>query len=172
MQLRRRHDVLQRLEPLTRDALRQVDAVAQQTIEIERAHRQFLLQARDIELAAESPHRDLEGVRSTARRERDRLAVEHELLRAHRARRVGDLRNRRGHVVEASREDAHVVALLVDLDPRAVHLPLERDVAREVRQRFVDVGRHLREHRLDGRHHSEPIALQSCGARSRGPRAR
>ena len=60
-------------------------------------------------------------------REGDGLAVEHELLRRQRACRVGDFRNRGSHLVEAAREDAHQIALLVYLDASAIHLPVEHD---------------------------------------------
>ena len=61
--------------------------------------------------------------------------------------RLDDLGHGAGHVVELAREDAHLVAALVDLDARAVELPLERRLA-EPRERLGDVLGGLRQHRL------------------------
>ena len=66
------------------------------------------------------------GCGAPSGRERDRLAVEDQLARRQRPHRLDDLRHRGGDVVQVAGEDAHLVAGLVDLDARAVELPLER----------------------------------------------
>jgi hypothetical protein len=43
----------------------------------------------------------------------------------------------------------------VQLDARAIHLPLERDLAAELRQGFPDVRCRLRQHRRDRRQRRE-----------------
>ena len=56
---------------------------------------------------------------------RERLTVEHELGRRHRADRRDDLRHPGGDVVEAAGEHPHVVAPAVHLDPDAVELGVD-----------------------------------------------
>ena len=63
------------------------------------------------------------------RRERDHLAVEHEHSERERAHRLHDLGHAVGHVGEVPREDAHLVALAVHLQARAVELPLDGGLA-------------------------------------------
>jgi hypothetical protein len=43
----------------------------------------------------------------------------------------------------------------VELDARTIHLPLERDLAAELRQCFADVRSCLRQHRSDRRQRLE-----------------
>ena len=55
----------------------------------------------------------------------DHLAVEDRGAHGQRQRGLDDLGHARGDVVERAREDGHVVAVAVDLDARAVELPLD-----------------------------------------------
>ena len=64
-----------------------------------------------------------------------------------RERGLDDLGHARGDVVERAGEDGDVVAVAVDLDPRAVELPLDRRRV-DLRERRGDVRGGLGEHRL------------------------
>src|SRR5690606_41643142 len=79
-QVRRGYDARERLEALARGSLREAARVEPQAVEIERTHRQLDAQPLDVEPAAKAAHRCLERMRTSRLRERDRLAVEHELL--------------------------------------------------------------------------------------------
>ena len=107
-----------------------------QAVEEEGAHRQLRPHALDVELAAEAPHRDLEGMRpapaSNAIASPSRISSP----AGRAAHQLHDLRDRRADLVQAAGIDAHGVARLVHLDARAVHLPLERRLAAELPQRI------------------------------------
>ena len=168
-----RHSARQRVEPFPRRAAREAVAFEVQAVEEERLHRQLGAQLLHVELAAEATHRDLERTRPAVGRERDRLAVEDHLARRQGLHRLDDFRHRRRHFVRAARVDAHLVARLVQLDARTVHLPFECDFAAELRQRFADVGGGLRQHRRDRRQRLQlklrerRRALGQCSARDR-----
>ena len=116
--------------------------------------------------------------------QRDRLAVEDQLAR--RQRRAPPRRSRapRGDVVELARVDADLVARLVDLDPRAVELPLDARRCRAARQRLGDVvGRSARASAARGRKQRDreareaaarppSSALRATGASCRRPSPR
>ena len=100
-------------------------------------------------LAAEPRCGDLESVRAPVGTQRDRLAVGDQVRHRQRERRLDDLGQPRGDVVEAAGVDRHVVARAVDLDPRAVELGLENGLAAESFEGFGDAGRGLGQHRPD-----------------------
>ena len=71
--------------------------------------------------------------------ERDRFAVENDLSRRDHTRGLDDLGHRGGHIAQAARVHAHVVAGFVHLDARAIEFVFERRLA-ELVQGLVDVG--------------------------------
>ena len=77
---------------------------------------------------------------------------------------VGDLGDRVRHLVHAAGVEAHLVAALVCLDARAVHLPLEGHLAWQLRECVRHVDRGLRQHRRHGREQ-----LESEGPQPRDP---
>ena len=79
-----------------------------------------------------------------------------------RADRGGDVGQAVGHVVQASRKDANLLAQAVDLHARAVELVLERGFA-ERGHRVVDAFGRLRQHRPHRRHRLE-AKLGQAGA--------
>ncbi len=80
--------------------------------------------------------------------ERDHFPVEDRGAERDAAQSLDHLRHAVGDVGEVPRVGAHLVALHVHLEPCAVELPLDRGLA-EPLERGRDVGRRLREHRLD-----------------------
>ena len=99
--------------------------VESQAIEEECLHRQFGAQRLDVELAAESAHRDLEWMRAARLSKGDRFAVEDHLTHGQPLSGFDDLRHRGGDIIQAARVDADRVTRLVHLDAGAIHLPLE-----------------------------------------------
>ena len=93
---------------------------------------------------------DLEPVRPPVGAQRDRFAVGDQVFHRQRERRLDDLGQPRGDVVEAAGVDRHVVARAVDLDAGAVELGLENALAAESFECFGDSGRGLGQHRPDG----------------------
>ncbi len=81
--------------------------------------------------------------------QRDRLAVGDQIRHRQRQRRLDDLGQPGGDVVEAAGVDRHVVAGAVDLDPGAVELGLENGFAAESFEGLGDSGRGLGQHRPD-----------------------
>ena len=82
--------------------------------------------------------------------QRDRFAVGDQVFHRQRERRLDDLGQPCGDVVEAAGVDRHVVARAVDLDPGPVELGLEHALAAESFEGFGDAGRGLGQHRSDG----------------------
>ena len=99
-------------------------AVRVQAVEVKRRHGQSLTQTVDVKLASEAPHSRLERLRSSVLPERQDLTVLNCLTERLLPRRLDDLGQGGGDVVEAPREDAHLIASLVHLDARTVHLVL------------------------------------------------
>jgi len=73
--------------------------------------------------------RDLERLGSPVGAQRQCLAVEHDPSRRERERCGGDLRQPRGEVVERARIDGDIITVAMDLDARAVELPVHRPLA-------------------------------------------
>ena len=112
-------------------------------------------------------------MRAAGRGERDRFAIEDQLVRRQFAHAGDDLRHGRADFVEGAGIDPHVGPALVDLDPGTVHLPLEVGFGTERGQRLGDVGRRLRKHRRDRREHLQAERFETGGAaRQRGLRER
>ena len=82
--------------------------------------------------------------------QRDRFAVGDQVFHRQRERRLDDLGQPGGDVVEAAGVDRHVVARPVDLDAGPVELGLENSLAAESFECFGDSGRGLGQHRPDG----------------------
>ncbi len=143
-------DFAEHREALARRMLGQASLVAPQAVEVERPDRQVLAHPRDVELSAEAAHGHLENMRTPRGRERDGLAIQHELCRRERSRGLRDLGDRGGHVIEVAREYAHLIALLVKLDARAIHLPFERELTRQLFECLVHILGGLRQHGSDG----------------------
>ncbi len=97
-------------------------------------------------------------MRTAVGAQRDRLAVEDEALGGKRAHELDHFRDRPGDVAQAARVDRDVGALLVDLDPRAVELELERRLA-ELLHALGHVVAGRRQHRLERpeQAHAEPV---------------
>jgi hypothetical protein len=150
--------------PLLARRVQKVDSVAVEDVEEE--HRQRLRGAGtvDVDAASEPRSGDLELVRTPVCSQRDRLAVGDERADGQRERRGDHLGKARGDVVEAARVDRHVVAVAVDLDPRAVELRLEHRFPAEALERVVHPGRGLREHRADGPTDAKLELTQRLGA--------
>src|SRR6266513_161977 len=121
-------------------------ALAQPAVEEKHRQRQLAAHFPHVQLAAEAPHRHLEGMGLAVRAQGDRLAVEDQ--RAHRepAHRRNDLGNRGSDVVQIAREDAHLTAGFMHLHTRAIELPFE-DRGAKRSQRRLHVLSGLREHR-------------------------
>ena len=131
---------VERREPLARRAVEEVLAVDVEAVEEERRERDRSRASRST--SRRLPNRLIvtwNGCGRPSGAERDRLAVEDERARPGRARdRLDDLRDPVGDVGEVAREHADVVAEPVDLDARAVELPLDRrgaDPRQSVRRR-------------------------------------
>ena len=82
--------------------------------------------------------------------QRDRLAVGDQICHRQRKRRLDDLGQPGGDVVEAAGVDRHVIAGTVDLDAGTVELGLENGLAAESFECLGDAGRGLGQHRPDG----------------------
>ncbi len=121
-------------------------AVERQTVEAEHRERQRRAQLGIVAVAAEAAHRHLKGQRAAVRRERQRLAVQHQLAGGQRRGGGDDLRHRGGYLVALAAVDAHRLALLVDLHAGAVELVLQ-DGLGHLREGVVQVRRRLRQHR-------------------------
>ena len=122
-------------------------AVQVEQVEEERSERQLVRAALDVEPAAEAAHRDLERVRGAVGPERDGLAVEDELAGGKRPHRFDQLGHRGGDVVEPAGDRPRTSSpALVDLDPGAVELVLQRRLAQLVE-------RHRRRPRPSPRQH-------------------
>ena len=164
----RRHRSAESREALLRREVDQVRPVQRERIEEERVERQSIAHRRDVELASEAAHGDLERLRPAARAQRDRLAVQDRLAHRQALHRGDDLRHGRGHIVQAAAEHAHLAARLVRLDAGAIELVLERRATKRA-ERILDVGRGLGEHRLDRSEQLDPEAVHACPAlRERG----
>src|SRR5439155_11941016 len=101
-------------------------ALGVEQIEEEWRERQLGAHARDLELPAEPAHGHLKRQRPAIRPESDRLTVEDGVREWQASRRFDDLGHGASHIVQLTRVDPHLVALLVDLNARAVELVLER----------------------------------------------
>src|SRR4051794_12354244 len=99
--LRGSDDSRQDVEPFGLAASEQLFAVDQESVEKERVERKLAPQRFDGKLAAEAAHRRLERRWPPALCEGDGFAVEDELPGGQCEGRFYDLRNTRGHVVEA-----------------------------------------------------------------------
>ena len=142
-----RRDRVEGRDALRARAVEQVRAIGVQDVEEHRGQRDGRAEVLDAPAAAEARRRDLERVRPAVRAQGDRLAVEHGARHVERERGLDDLGHARGDVVERAGEDGDVVAVAVDLDPRAVELPLDRRRV-DLRERRGDVRGGLGEHRL------------------------
>ncbi len=158
-----RHDLREPSKPLGERPVDEVFAVGVQAIEREQRQRQRTLEARDVELAAEPPHRVLERPRAALGRQREHLAVEDRSARRQRRDRALDLRHARRDVAPCPRKHAHAAVAFVDLHARAVELVLEHGLAMS-RQRAVDVFRRAREHRRQRLVERQPKALERRAA--------
>jgi hypothetical protein len=144
----RRKRRTQRSRTLVRGTEGQVFAVEPEAIEEEGPERQCRVRRFDVELAAEPAHRHLERLRAAVRPERERLAVENGIVQRKRSYRLDNVRNRAGHVIEAPREDAHLVGRFVHLHAGSVQLELENGLA-EFLQRLVGTLYGAGQHRPD-----------------------
>ena len=157
---------------VVRECIHERLAIEKQRIEEHRRDRQILLQALDVELAAEAPHRDLKRVWAAVRPQRDRFAVEHNLARRHRAHNRHDFGHGDRDVAQVPRVDLHLVADLVDLNARAVELVFERGLAQRG-ERLADAGRRIGQHRLHWLKWAEDeLGKRSVAVDDRGPRDR
>ncbi len=155
----------ERVEPGDALGVRSIDQrrpVEVEAVEEDRHERKLGTQTVDVELPPEAAHGDLKRLGTTGRRERDRLAVEHDLADGKRADGVDDLRQRGGHVVSGAREYPDVVAGPVRLDACAVELELERRLT-PFRQHVGGVAGGVRQHRRD---RAEEIEREPRQARS------
>src|SRR5256884_1018289 len=138
-------------------------AVEIQDIKEEGHERQLTLQSFDVELATEATHRCLEWQRSVVSCQCDRLAIQDDFLHLKLSSRIYYLRNSHCYVVHQTRKHLHVVALLVNLNPRAVEFVFERRGTGTLeRLRHVIGG--LRQHRLDGPKKGHPELCKAMGA--------
>ena len=88
------------------------------------------------------------------------------VARRQRERRLDDLGHARGDVVEAAREDAHLVAAAVDLHARAVELPLDRRRAGPLERRVDVVAAARRASAASGGRPRSPTARERLARRS------
>ncbi len=156
--VRLRDDALERRAALGQRRVEQVLAVDVQDVEEQRGERDAAALAR-----AEARGGDLEGLRPPVVAERDRLAVEHDRAGRQRAGELDHLRQPRGDVVERARVDRDVVAVAVDLDPRAVELPVDGG-RRDLLQRGGDVRGGAGEHRRERAHDLERDRVEAGAA--------
>ena len=152
------HDALERRAALGQRRVEQVLAVDVQDVEEQRGERDAAALAR-----AEARGGDLEGLRPPVVAQRDRLAVEHDRAGRQRAGELDHLRQPRGDVVERARVDRDVVTVAVDLDPRAVELPVDRR-RRDLLQRGGDVRGGAGEHRRERAHDLERDRVETGAA--------
>ena len=143
------------LEALPRGAVRDAVLTDAQAVEEKRLDGQLAAQRLHVQLTAEAPHGDLKGMRPAFGVEGDGFAIEDQGVLRKSAYRRDDLRHGGRHIVQAAGVEAHVVADLVDLDARAVHLPFKLNFARQLDQGLADVGRRLRQHGRDRREQLE-----------------
>src|SRR5205823_891303 len=95
----------------------------------------------DVELAPEPPHGVLEGLRSAVGAERDRLAVEDDLVHGDAADALDHLRQRAGERLAPAAVDLDALARLVHLDAHAVELRLDRHLAEALAESARTLGR-------------------------------
>ena len=88
-------------------------------------------------------------MRSAVGSKRDHFAVEDRFTRSELSDRLHDFRHRRRDVAKVACEHADVIAALVDLNARAIQLPLERHVTAKLIECLVHVIGRLRQHRLN-----------------------
>ena len=119
---------------------------------------------------AEARGGDLERLGPPVGAQRDRLPVEHDRAHRQRARRGDHLGQPRGHVVERAREQRDVVAVAMDLDPRAVELRVDRGRPGPG-ERGRDVGRGAGEHRRQRAPDLEPDRRQAVAPSRRATAA-
>ena len=151
----RRDDRVERLAAARERLVEQVLAVDVQHVEEQRGERRGPRTAR-----AEARGGDLERLGPPVGAQRDRLAVEHDRPHGQRARGGDHLGQPRRHVVERAREQRHVVAVAMDLQPRAVELPVDRGRPGPG-ERGRDVGRGAGEHRRQRPPDLEPDRRQA-----------
>src|SRR3989475_5334759 len=101
----------------------------QQAVEEAGAERHLPARLVDAELAAEPPHGVLEGLRSAAGAERDRLAVEDDLVGGEAAYALDHLGHRVGERLLRAAVDLDALARLVHLDADTVELRFDGDLA-------------------------------------------
>jgi len=153
----------ERGEPLGLRPVDQVHAVDVQRVEREERERHRRAEPLDAPAAAEPAHRDLERLGPAVGPERDRLAVEHDRAGVERRDPLDDLGHSVGDVGEVPRERSDAVARSMNLDPRAVELPLHRG-RRALGERLREVGGGLGEHRLDRLERAEPEPGEAGGS--------
>ncbi len=160
----------QQLGPAMEWLVEQRDAVEIEDVEDEQGHRELVPHPLDIEPAAEAPHGGLEGQGTAVGPERDRLALDDEFRCRESPRRLHQLRDRAGHLVEASGVDPDLVAPPVDLDPGPVELVLHGRLAQlgeSLVYVFGTAGKH-RQYRLKECHGELGQPLRSAAQRRGG----
>ena len=160
----------QRRCPAGQRLVQEGDAIEVEQVEEKERERHGPAHPLDVEPAAEAGHRGLERVRDAVRPEGDRLAFEDQLARRQRAHGIHDLGHSRGDFVEPARVHPDLVARLVDLDPCAVELPLERGLAQlgERLGRAVRAAGQHRQHRPEELHREARERRGALGQRGAG----
>ena len=135
-----------------------------QVEEVEEAELQgdLLLGRLDSMDAAEPTHEVLEREGLAVRIDRDDLAFQQEFRGGERLRDRDDLRQAVRDVAQPPGEDADRVAFAVDLDAGSVELVLDGRLAPMLAEDFVEILRHLGEHRFHGGEESK-----AAGAKAR-----
>ncbi len=142
-----RDDRVELLEPFGRRGVEQIDSV--KTQQVEQVDRELCLPVRLSGSAADARCRLLKRMRTATGIEREHLTVGDKLARRQRGDRGHDLRHPGGDIVESAGEQADVRPRLVYLDACSVELVLPEDGRAQPRERVVDAGGRLREHRPD-----------------------
>src|SRR3569833_1179595 len=148
-----RHSLGERREALTRGQVGHAPLPDAQTVEEKSLHGQLAAQRLYIELAAEAAHGDLKRMRPAIRVECDRLPIELECVIGESPHGFYYLRYSNRHVVETARVETNLIAQLVSLDAGTIHLPLELDLASQLRKCLLDVCCCLGEHRCNWLEH-------------------
>ena len=169
-QERWRYAIGQLCRPAGERLVEQRDAVEVEQVEEKEREGRRPAHPLDVEPAAESGHRGLKRVRDAVGAEGDRLALEDQLARGEHAHGVDDLGHRRSDLVEPPGVYPDLLARLVDLDPGAVQLALERGLAQlgERLGHAVRAARQHREHRPEELHREAREPRGSLGQRRAG----
>ena len=152
------------LEPASVDQVLTVHVQRVEQVQRER-HRQAL--PFHFEPAAQPPGGHLERVRPAVGLQGDQLAVEHGRPDGQGPGDLDHLGHAGGDVVQGAGEHPHLVAVLVELDPGAVQLPLDRSLPHPLHGR-LDAGRGRGQHRLEGAADLEVELAQATDAGGQG----